>query len=137
MDWKKIKKPFENDSEVILTPEEFMKRIRVGTIFWSITCFISKPNTIEEYQLISDYEDKKVFDEKMIFADFLINKRFVSKESVRDFFWGHKCVTLSKEKANEVFEKLMREFDLNFEWKKEYDIGIQQMVYSDRFHDEM
>ena len=123
MNFEKLKKQFVDDSEVILSKEESLQRIKVGDTFYAIKTVVSVPTDIQEIVLLDIPNTNNIIS--MYAANVKITcsyafgvSSYEDKYFIGDYFCVCKCICLTEEKAKEVFNILGREYENNIEWKE-------------------
>jgi hypothetical protein len=117
MDFEKLKKQFVGDPEVILSTEEFLRRVKVGDMIFTITSCCFEPDGFETLVM----KETPIIDEKFGWWRAKFSNNFEEYRRYRyldDFFCNCKCICITKEKAEEVLNILKKEFKRNLDWQK-------------------
>jgi hypothetical protein len=136
MDFKKLKEQFIGDSEVILSTEEFLQRIKVGDTFYAIKTVMSIPINIYETILLeipntNNSISKYAANVKTTYSYTSgVKSSYDDRYFIGDFFYASKCICLTEDKAKEVFHILRREYENNEEWQQYSKLDGANMVRS-------
>ena len=115
-----FKDKFKDDPEVVLTTEDYFKKVTVGMTVWEIGEVMGKdfPNYIGSFKVISDpykheYGHKFTSTQKSN----IHSGEYQRIQFVEDCFWSNKCLCLSEEKAEEVVQYLHNMYAKSKEWR--------------------